>query len=204
MQERGRVCDHCGHPYNDTAGYYYSEDFARYLNRTAGFMLQWCYECSYVVEYRRKKILGFLKTNLLSEVNKFYIADFTEHEVSKHVDEDIGGMAITHLLGTIWWSFLERAKIYASETELEEKAIRAIIERLPPYISAYCLYISSQMHLALPQIIQFERGKYLSEYRRPPEVLAEFIEMLKKLESSRAKEALDILLDMKKGMDGSD
>jgi len=193
LTARHSQCPHCGHLYNDASGFYYGEDFARYFNRREKFVLQWCYNCNHVIVLKPAKFLGFIPTNSLSVANKFRLEDSSRQSISQVEDSEIGGLAISHLLISIWWSFNCRAELSVPDENAESEALRQLVDRLPIRETAFCLYVVSRAHLTLPLEVQLERGKYLNEMRSPDTILEDFLKELEKHQTGKSDEVVSLV-----------
>jgi len=197
MGDRNRQCSHCGYLFNDTAGSYYSEDFARHIDHKKQFVMQWCYNCNYVVVYRPAKLLGLIPLPFMKPKDEFNIEVASTKDISKTEDSELGGMAISHLMRSIWWSFLERAELSLSEEEAPKAALKDMIDKLPTREAALCLASVSIAHLVLPLAVQIERGKYLKEHRDPSVVLDEMLKEISKLDTEEANAVLIAIEDFR-------
>ena len=183
--------------FSDNAGYY-SEDFARHIDRKNKLMLQWCYNCNYVIVFRQVKMLGIFPLPYLTPKEELPLSELSSHEIAKTEDLEIGGMAISNLLRPVWWAFLCRAKLSVSEEDAPAIALREMIERLPVPEAVLCLVVTSEAHLALPLEVQLEQGKYLKEHRSPDTVLNEFLGEVEKIGTEKADAVLSMIKEFKK------
>lgn len=197
MSEYIEKCPNCGYLYSDASALYYSIDFARHIDHGNNFMMMhWCYNCNHIIVYRTVKVLGLIPLPFLAPQDQFDISIASTKDIIEMEDSEIGGPAISHLMRSIWWSFLARAERSVSEKKAPKAALREMISKLPAKEAALCLLAVSDAHLALPLNVQIERGKYLKEHRDPRIVLDEMLKAVSKIGTEKAQHVLSIVKDL--------
>jgi len=164
LPEYDDACENCGHALDSSQGYYYSENFARYICRDPLFVLMWCYHCSHVSIYEQRKVLGFIKAPqvFLSEVVP--IQNWPDHRRCKVKDQQLGFFAGAHLMRMTWHCLMERAKLDFGDHNQEEKALQIALRKLTPRDVALMVVVTSNAHRMIDIAQQIEEGKYLQDH----------------------------------------